>query len=199
MACGRLSFVDEGDVEGKERVNVVVGCGFGDCPGVLGAVSAVRSGLFDGDDEVGEESCFSGGSKGCGSGRRGGDTLVNCHRGGCVRRRRGKDSDGDGVSAGRSSRGGDGASGNEGMSWDTGVVFADGLPGKASTIRVAVAASLWWRKGRWNDGGCGGCSVRRGDDTDVVLADGRVGITTLAVLVGHATNRDCRGCGANGR
>lgn len=67
LAGGLLSFVDEGDVKGKERVDVVVGCCFGDSAGVLCAVSAVGSSLFNRNDQVGEESCFGSGGRSCGS------------------------------------------------------------------------------------------------------------------------------------
>jgi len=81
------------------------------------------------------------------------------------------------------------------MSWDTDVVFADAVPGIAtSAIGIGVAAN--WR-GRWwrNDTGCGGSGglgVGRSRDTDVVLADCRVRITTSAILVSVATEGNKR-------
>lgn len=48
-----LSLVDEGDVEGEEGIDVLVGCA-SDETGVLRSVASVWGSLFDGDDQVGE-------------------------------------------------------------------------------------------------------------------------------------------------
>jgi hypothetical protein len=48
-----LRLVDEGDIEGEEGIDVVVGCA-SDETGVLRSVASVRGSLFDGDDQVGE-------------------------------------------------------------------------------------------------------------------------------------------------
>lgn len=134
-----------------------------------------------------------------------GDALVDCHCGGFVWRGRWDDSDSDGVGAAWGAGcgcccGGDDCAGwNERMRWDTDVVFADSLPGIA-TSAIGIRVAAYWR-GRWwgrNDGCCGCLRGGRSRDTDVVLADCRVRITTSAVLVSVATEGNDRrgsGCG----
>jgi hypothetical protein len=121
LTGGVLSLVDEGDVEREERIDVVVCGGGGDGTSELSSEGTVGFSLFDGDDQVGEQSRLGGGCGfgGGGGGSCGGATFVDSDCGGVVRRRWWVDSDGDcsGVSCGGGRRwvGCDSAGGDEGF------------------------------------------------------------------------------------
>jgi hypothetical protein len=186
-----LGLVDEGDIEGEEGVDVVVGGGGGDEACVLSSEGTVGASFFDGDDQVGGESCFGaegGGSRFAGGGG-GDDALVDSDGGGSVWRGRRVDCD-----CGDSSCGcggldwgdGDGAGGNVWLLGNTDVVNTDSCPWVATVaVRIDVAANFWWWRGK---SGCGrGRDVFA--DAHVVDANSVEGISACAILVGYAADR----------
>ena len=204
LTSGVLGFVGEGDVKGEERVDVVVWGGGGDSASVLSSKGTVGLSLFDGDNQVGEQGCLSAwGGRGCGAGGGcGGDTFVDCDRGGVVWRRRRVDSNGDcaGVSGGGGRRwvDGDCAGGDEGFLGNADVVFADCFPWVTSCTVLVAAAAHWGRWGRDGVGGRGGSNNcgwwwgGRGDvvefDAHVVDTDCGVWVAAVAVVVSHAAH-----------
>ena len=188
LAGGVLRLVDEGNIEGEEGVDVVVGGGGRDQAGVLSTESNVGFSLLDRDNQVGEESCLCtrGGGGLRGSGGR--DTFVDRDRGGVVGRRRRVDRDGDGAGGMRRGRGrsgrGRGASGGAGCG-NADVVDTDSLK-RITSLAVGVAHTANWRRGRGRDDGSGRGRGRLLGNANVVFADSGVGVATFAVLVGHA-------------
>jgi len=155
----------------------------------LGSVGSVGGSLFDGDNQVGEESCFSDrGSRF--NWNRGGSTLVDCDCGGCVWWGRRIDGDGDGPGLcvrGRRWVECDCGGWNEWFLGDTYVVFADCGPGVSSdAVSVGVAADFDWGR-RWG-GGCGGCGDGGLFDADVVDTDCLERVAAFAVFIGHAAD-----------
>ena len=186
-----MSLVDEGNIEGEEGVNVIVGSGGRDGAGILSAEGAVGASFLDWDDQVGEESGFGGRSAGSKLAGGGGDALVDSDCGRSVWGRWWVDCDGGDSSSGGWWRGrvdGDGASGNEWLLRDADVVLADSLPWVATiAVSIAVAANLWRRWWRRGNSGCGGC----GDvfaDAHIVDADSVEGVAAGAILIRHAAD-----------
>jgi hypothetical protein len=202
LAGGVLRLVDEGDIEGEEGVDIVVGGGGRDQAGVLSAESNVGFSLLDRDNQVGEEDGLCAGGGGGQRGSGGGDTFVDRDRGGVVGRRRGVDCDGDGAGGmrrGRGRRSGRGRSASGGAGCGNADVVDTGSLKGITSLAVGVAHAANGRSGRGRDDRSGGRGGRLLGNADVVLADSRVGVATFAVLVGHAAQwRRLRRLGGGG-
>jgi hypothetical protein len=191
LTGGVLGLVDEGNIEGEERVDAVVGGGGRDQAGVLSAESSVGFRLFDRDNQVGEEGGI-GARRGGGGGRRlgsGGDTFIDRDSGGVVRRRRRVDHSGDGTGGmrrrgrRRNSRG-RGASGGAGGG-NTDVVDTNSLKRITPLAVGFVHAANRGRGGR--EDGSRGRDVCLLGNANVVLANSGVGVAAFTVLVSHAS------------